>query len=158
MKSSDLLSNITIIVNETKIVDGRGERVAKMSVADTKVLIIEDNVYKAIDVESALKFNGIRNIVHLDNQEEAWKLIYDKNQEKKVDLIVTDMHYPMSYGSVADEKAGLKLIERLKKEEINIPVVVCSSINYKISGILGCIWYSKLRDLEEDFSRVLEKL
>ena len=129
-----------------------------MYTSDIRTLIIEDNICKAMDIKEALKSNGIKNIIHLDNQEEAWEVIVNKHQGNNIDLIVTDMQYPMSHNSIIDEEAGFKLIERLNREEINIPVVVCSSINYRIPGILGCIWYNKLRDLQEDFNRLLEKL
>ena len=48
---------------------------------------------------------------------------------------------------VFDEEAGFKLIERMKKAGIYIPVIVCSSLNYSIPNILGNVWYNKLNDL-----------
>ena len=129
-----------------------------MYASDIRALIIEDNICKAMDIKEALKSNGIKTIIHLDNQEEAWEVIVNSHQGNNIDLIVTDMQYPLSYNSIVDKEAGFKLIERLNREEINIPIVVCSSINYRIPGILGCVWYSKLRDLQEDFNKMLEKL
>ena len=74
------------------------------------------------------------------------------------DLIVTDMHYPLAKGMEADYDAGFILIERLKKEEINIPVIICSSSNYTEPGILGTVWYNELCDLNRDFRELLNKL
>ena len=128
-----------------------------MGLSETRVLIIEDNVYKAIDIKRALSMSGIRDILKVNNQEEAWKIIYNSmNQEKEISLIVTDMHYPLASGGIADEEAGFKLIERLKEEGIKIPVIVCSSYKYNISEILGSVWYSNLRDLDLDFKELLE--
>lgn len=46
-----------------------------MNLSEMKVLLIEDDVFKAVDVNKALTFCGIRNIIEVDNQEEAWKVI-----------------------------------------------------------------------------------
>ena len=81
-----------------------------MNLSEMKVLLIEDDVFKAVDVNKALTFCGIRNIIEVDNQEEAWKVIYQSIGQgesvegdvskcqpgQKIDLIVTDMHYPMA--------------------------------------------------------------
>ena len=140
-----------------------------MNLSEMKVLLIEDDVFKAVDVNKALTFCGIRNIIEVDNQEEAWKVIYQSIGQgesvegdvskcqpgQKIDLIVTDMHYPMAPRTKPDENAGFKLIERLKKEHLYIPVIICSSINYNVPEILGTVWYNKLRDLNLDFKELL---
>ena len=60
-------------------------------------------------------------------------------------MIVTDMEYPLEAGEAVDEDAGFKLIERMKKEKIDIPVIVCSSADYRknIPDILGSVWYNE---------------
>ena len=73
-------------------------------------------------------------------------------------MIVTDMQYPLEVGEAVDEEAGLKLIERMKKEKIDIPVIVCSSLNYSIPDILGNVWYNELNNLDSSFKEVLGKL
>lgn len=129
-----------------------------MNLSEMKVLLIEDDVFKAADVNKALTFCGIRNITEVDNQEDAWKLIYQsKEQGTKIDLIVTDMHYPLVPRMKPVENAGFKLIERLKEENLFIPVIVCSSVNYHIPEILGTVWYNNLRDLNQDFKEILEQ-
>ena len=90
------------------------------------------------------------------NQEKLWEQIC--RGEDKIGLIVTDMQYPLGEGEAVAEEAGLKLIERMEKEKIEIPVIVCSSLNYRIPNILGSIWYNKLNDLDFSFKEVLGKL
>lgn len=46
-------------------------------------------------------------------------------------LPVMDMQYPLGTGSGVDEEAGFRLVRGLKAEKIDIPVFICSSINYK---------------------------
>lgn len=90
------------------------------------------------------------------DQEKLWEQIY--HGENKIDLIVTDMQYPLEAGAAVDKEAGFKLIERMQKEKIDIPVIVCSSLNYSIPNILGSVWYNELNDLNLKFKEVLSKL
>ena len=46
----------------------------------------------------------------------------------------------------------------MEKEKIDIPVIVCSSLNYVIPNILGSVWYNKLNDLDFNFKEVLGRL
>lgn len=106
--------------------------------------------------EKALEFNGVRNIMTVRSQEKLWEQLY--HGEDKIDLIVTDMQYPLKAGETVDEEAGLKLIERMRQEKIDIPVIVCSALNYSIPDILGSVWYSEQNDLNSDFKEVLGRL
>lgn len=127
-----------------------------MNFSNIKAIIVDDDVFKRTDIRKALEFNGIRNIITVGSQEKLWEQIYQG--EDKIDLIVTDIQYPLEEGETVDEEAGFKLIERMKKEKIDIPVIVCSSLNYSISDILGSVWYNRLNDLEDGFREVLSKL
>ena len=127
-----------------------------MDLSKIKAVVVDDDVFKGSDIRKALEFNGIRSIVTVRNQEKLWEQIC--HGEDKIDLIVTDMQYPLGEGEAVDEEAGFKLIERMEKEKIEIPVIVCSSLNYRIPNILGSIWYNKLNDLDFSFKEVLGKL
>lgn len=106
-----------------------------MDLSKIKAVVVDDDVFKGSDIRKALEFNGIRSIVTVRNQEKLWEQIC--HGEDKIDLIVTDMQYPLGEGEAVDEEAGFKLIERMEKEKIEIPVIVCSSLNYRI--ILGSV-------------------
>lgn len=127
-----------------------------MDLSRINAVIADDDVMKGADIRKALEFNGVRNIMTVRNQEKLWEQIY--HGEDKIDLIVTDMQYPLEAGEAVDEEAGLKLIERMKKEKIDIPVIVCSSLNYSIPDILGSVWYNALNDLDSNFKEVLSRL
>ena len=127
-----------------------------MDLSKIKAIIADDDVFKGADIRKALEFNGVRNIMKVRDQEKLWEQIY--HGEEKIDLIVTDMQYPLEAGGTVDEEAGLKLIERMKEEKIDIPVIVCSSLNYSIPHILGCVWYNELNDLDSSFREVLGRL
>lgn len=127
-----------------------------MDLSKIKAVIADDDVFKGADIRKALEFNGVRNIMAVRNQEKLWEQIY--HGEDRIDLIVTDMQYPLEAGQAVDEEAGLKLIERMKEEKIDIPVILCSSLNYSIPGILGSVWYNQLNDLDAGFKEVLGRL
>ena len=119
-----------------------------MNLSKIKAVVVDDDVFKGSDIRKALEFNGIRSIVTVRNQEKLWEQIYHGGD--KID--------PLGAGEAVDEEAGFKLIERLEKEKIDIPVIVCSSLNYRIPNILGSVWYNKLNDLDFCFKEVLGKL
>ena len=127
-----------------------------MDLSKTKAVVLDDDFFKGADIRKALEFNGIRNVMIVRNQEKLWNQIY--HGEDKIDLIVTDMQYPLEAGAAVDKEAGFKLIERMEKEKIHIPVIVCSSLNYSIPNILGSVWYNELNDLNSKFKEALSKL
>lgn len=127
-----------------------------MDLSKIKAVIVDDDVFKGMDIRKALEHNGVRNIVTVRNQEKLWEQIYQG--EEKIDLIVTDMQYPLETGGAVDEEAGFKLIGRMEKEGIDIPTIVCSSLNYSIPNILGSVWYNELNDLDSNFEEVLGRL
>lgn len=127
-----------------------------MDLSKIKVVIADDDVFKGFDIRKALEFNGVRNTMTVRSQEKLWEQIY--YGEDKIALIVTDMQYPLKAGEAVDEEAGLKLVERMEKEKIDIPVIVCSSLNYSIPNILGSVWYNERNDLNFDFKEVLGRL
>ena len=98
-----------------------GERRILMDLSKIKVVVADDDVFKGTDIRKALEFNGVRDIMTVRNQEKLWEQIY--HGEDKIDLIVTDMQYPLEARGTVDEKAGFKLIERMKKEKIDIPLL-----------------------------------
>lgn len=127
-----------------------------MDLSKIKVLVVDDDVFKGNDIRKALEFNRIKNIKVVRDQEKVWEEIYQSDE--KIDLIVTDMQYPLEAGTSVDDEAGFKLIERMEKEKVHIPVIVCSSLDYNIPNILGSAWYNELNDLNLNFKELLSKL
>lgn len=124
-----------------------------------RAVIADDESLKAIAIKRALESNGVANIKIVGNQEQLWEEIYKSREDgNPVDLIVSDMQYPLTRGGDPDEECGFKLIERLKEEGIKIPVIICSSINYRVPEALGCVWYNKLNDVKMAFREVLGRL
>lgn len=124
-----------------------------------KVLIAEDNIIKYFEIKRALEFNGICDIVYVGNQASVWDEIEKSEQSgNKIDLIVSDVHYPLCAGQEANVEAGFILLKEMKKRKCNIPVILCSSQNYNIPEALGCVWYNKNRCLEQDFKEIFQRV
>ena len=132
-----------------------------MDLSKLHAVIVDDEILKAVAIRKALNFNRITGVDIVSNQDKVWEAIYEsKNGGKKVDLIVTDMQYPLTAGGRIDMDAGFKLIERMEKEQIDIPVIICSTSNYQgVAGILGSVWYRETdNDLSWEFKEVLGRL
>lgn len=127
-----------------------------MVISQLKAVIVDDSILKAMDIRKSLEFSGVRDITIVRDQESLWELIYDENVQ--INLIVTDMHYPIMKGADADLEAGFKLIERMKAEDIFIPVIICSTINYRDNDVFGCVWYNELNDMDMEFRTLINRL
>lgn len=82
-----------------------------MNLSDIYVVIVDDDVFKGMNIQRDLEFNDMGNIMTVRGQEKLWQQIY--RGEDKIDLIVTDMQYPLEAGEAVDGEAGHKLIERM---------------------------------------------
>lgn len=131
-----------------------------MDLSKLHVVIADDNVLKAREIRMYLERNGIRDVDVVKDQEKLWEMIYGSvNGVKIPDLIVTDMQYPLTSESGIDMEAGFKLIERMEKEQIDIPVIICSESNYEnVQGILGGVCFRWDDDLFFPFKEVLSRL
>lgn len=131
-----------------------------MNLSKLHVVIVDDNYYKIREIRKALEFSGVRDIEDVRDQEKVWDRIYGiRDGVRKPDLIVTDMQYPLTAESDVDTEAGFKLIERMKKEQIDIPVIICSECNYEsVRGILGSVWFRQNEDICFPFKEVLGRL
>lgn len=72
------------------------------------------------------------------------------------ELLITDMHFPVN--GEDNHKAGIYVMDELKRKNILIPTIVCSSVRYSIPEIVGCIFYNRSRDLNWDFRELLGRL
>ena len=129
-----------------------------MHMKDLKVLLLEDNVYKRIDIKNALSLYGIKNVVCVDYMKAGLEAVEKSMAEEPFELIISDMHYAIERigGPVPD--AGEQLIQKLQEEGIDIPIIICSSVPYNIPGILGTVWYDERRDLNRDLKELLDKM
>ena len=124
-----------------------------------KILIADDNIIKYFAIKRVLEVNGICDIVYVRNQEAVWEEI--KKSEglgKPIDLIISDVNYPLSKGGEANPEAGFILLKEMKKRKPEIPVLLCSSQKYNTVEAFGCVWYHKEGNWESDLKEILQKI
>lgn len=124
-----------------------------------RVINVEDDVIKHSDICKVLRGIGITEIDWARSLEEALNMISNglSHDEEKYDLIISDMWYPEENGG-KDIEAGDLLIEEVAKNGWNIPIVICSSVNYRIMEILGTVYYSDNSDWELDLIQLIGKI
>lgn len=124
-----------------------------------RVLVVDDEVIKYMAIKKALEFNGIREIQVVGNQETVWEEIEKAEQRgEKFDLVVTDMHYPLREREKPNPEAGFILLDEMKKRGYQIPVIICSYLNFREPRALGCVWYRENESLEFEFKDVLQRI
>lgn len=124
-----------------------------------RALVVENEVIKYMAIKKALEFNGIREIQIVGNQEAVWEeLVKAEQRGEKFDLIVTDMHYPLREREKPNPDAGFILLDEMKKSGYQIPVIICSSLNFREPRALGCVWYRENESLEFAFMDVLQRI
>lgn len=101
---------------------------------------------------------GISEIVRVGNLDDGIQQIaMEEVSENPFGLVITDMHFPLCFGGEASWTAGECVIKKLREKRIKIPVIVCSSMNMKVPGAYGSVWYSELRDWEKEFKELVGK-
>ena len=122
-----------------------------------RVLNLEDDVAKHNNICKVLKRNGFIRIDWAKNLEDGMELIKSSiDSSDPYMLVVTDMYYPLVKGG-KEEQAGEILINRIKKMHIDIPIIVCSSVRYRIPDILGTVYYSEKIDWEDELRGLIKK-
>lgn len=124
------------------------------------ILHIEDdickhyNICKVIErgVGAALRIDCVGNLVEgLEKIEESIE------QGNPYDVIITDMWYPKKAGG-KEEESGEELIRVAKEKSWNIPIILCSSLNYHFPEILGSVHYSKKEDWESKIVDLIKRI
>ena len=118
---------------------------------------MDDSAYKKIDIQRALAPLGTFEIDWSRSLEDAENKIRQADDHPYC-LIVTDMNFPKAKGEAAYYRSGELLVDWMKEEGRDTPVILCSTVRCKIPGTAACIWYSGLRDLDADFREALRKL
>ena len=109
------------------------------------ILNLEDNVFKHHDICRVIEMGSFKN-VKIDwvrNLTEGLNKIEEMNNNNTpYDVIITDMWYPLNDGG-NDNNSGEMLISKSEELGWNIPIILCSTIRYRYSQILGEVYYSK---------------
>jgi len=111
-----------------------------------KILYVEDNTGKYMDIASYLKRIGFSNIEWVRDAEKAVEAL--EKADIPYDLLLFDMHF--DFFGEDDQEAGEKLMNLMREKGYETPVIFCSSENWKIPGSFGTIYYNPRRNWEDD--------
>ena len=123
------------------------------------ILQLEDDIYKQYHIQKVLEdayFPDFK-LEHVTNLHDGIDHIERQiNVGKQYDLIITDMWYPEKNNGTETD-SGNRLIELVRDNKWNIPIIVCSSVDYEIPGILGTVHYAENEDWEKNIVQLIRQ-
>lgn len=125
-----------------------------------RVLNVEDDPFKHYEIKEALRRLGITDVTLSEYEFDAIVCVTESIETgNPYDLIISDMQFPLLNNGPKDNNAGMKFIADLKENNIDIPVIVCSSDRLRLTDVFACVHYQKDKtDLWEEFRQLLPKL
>lgn len=124
-----------------------------------KILHLEDNAMKQTAIARVLHDVCEAEIDWVMDVASGMKKIEEiKEQGDMYDLAITDMQYPLKKGTGIDEDAGEVFIGRMKDQNVEIPIIVCSSMRLRIREAYGCVWYHERNDWEMELRGMVRNL
>ena len=121
-----------------------------------KTLYFEDDPDKLWAVSNVLERIGIQAEHAADLQSGFQKWEEATAAGRPYELILTDMQFPLTPAGPVCVDAGMRVIARLREKQDPVPVIVCSSVPYRVPDIHGCIWYSGLQPWQSDLLRLIQ--
>ncbi len=124
-----------------------------------KILYFEDDVFKHADVVKAVNAAGPQEVVWVKNMEDGFGKLQEAQQEgKPFQLIITDMCFPLFEGGPESIRAGQEVMDGLEKRGLDIPVIICSSLNIRSARAYGSVWHSDISDWDLELAEMIRKL
>lgn len=122
------------------------------------ILNVEDDAFKHNDICKVLNGCGRMEIEWVMDLETGLNaLSKSMESDKKYDLIITDMYYPLTPSGREDE-AGEIFIRKANEMGSKTPIILCSSLSYVIPGIYGTLHYSDRTDWEGELREMIRNL
>ena len=124
-----------------------------------KILHLEDNAMKQTAIARVLHDVCEAEIDWVTDVASGMKKIEEiKEQGDMYDLSITDMQYPLKKGTGIDEDAGEVFIGQMKEQNVEIPIIVCSSMRLRMREAYGCVWYHERNDWEMELRGMVRNL
>lgn len=100
-----------------------------------KVLVVEDNIFKAVELTRALNNLGITDIREVVDKESALSYL----AKEEYDLILLDMFFPESKGGWEEPWCGFKVLDWMQDNKRMIPVICTSTVRTNLFGYDFCV-------------------
>jgi CheY-like chemotaxis protein len=124
-----------------------------------RLIHLEDDGMKHSAIKRVLNDMGITEITWVKNVEDGMDEIKAAiKNDTPFDLAITDMQYYLRKGEKVNPDAGDIFIEKMKNNNIDIPIIVCSSFNLDYKNVYGCVWYVDNNDWETQLRNLLKAL
>ena len=124
---------------------------------NVKIIVIEDNDFKYKDIQDILLSLGYKDVVREKSYGSGLRNIVlgDSNY----DLLVLDMQLPLYDDEYEiEEDAGISILNELKRKEIAIPTIICSSEKTDIPDVLANIQYNPSVYMKPTFEKVISQI
>lgn len=123
-----------------------------------RILNIEDTMLKHLDIARAVKKMGRVELDHAKNLKSGLEMIeVSIAANSPYDVIISDMYYPVDEDGV-DADSGNLLIETLKQKKVDIPIIICSTVRFRIPEILGAVHYSANEDWDRELLELIKEV
>ena len=120
-----------------------------------KALYFEDDLDKYLEVSGLLEQIHVQVVWATNLKEGLQKL----DTAEPFDLIITDMQFPLTSVTASfSDSAGVQVLMAVRERRLQIPVILCSSVNYDLAGTYGNVWYSKLRPWKAELADLVRSL
>lgn len=124
-----------------------------------KIIHMEDDVLKQSAISRAIRGVGNVEIDWVKDMESGLEKIQEAaDKGMPYDLAITDMQYPLSKNEDINPEAGEIFMKKIKDLDINLPIIVCSSINMQYADAHGCVWYNDSHNWERDMVSLVKKI
>lgn len=97
--------------------------------------MIEDNVYKEVEMTRALKDLAITEIKVASDKESALAYL----EKEDFDLILLDMFFPETKGGWEEPWCGFKILDWMVEQKKNIPVICTSTVRTNLFAYDFCV-------------------
>lgn len=123
-----------------------------------RILHIEDNAYKQEAIANVLnEFDSISIDWVECLKDGIMKVEESYSNDMPYDLVITDMYYPVEKDG-EEVEAGEQFIREATKRKWNVPVILCSSMDFYYPEIYGVLLYSFNDTWKDNLRRYIKKL
>lgn len=128
-----------------------------------RILLIEDNDYKAGDITETLIRIGVTDITRKEDINESLHELNEQHRKNNdYDCIILDMQFPRFRNQMPEANAGMHILDFLKRKNITTPVALCSSDTLNVPtnhpNIRKIIRYNPCVSLTDTFQNLLTEI
>lgn len=123
-----------------------------------RILNLEDSVTKHVKISDVVNSTGKHQIDWVKNLEDGIEKIQKtQGTPKQYDLFISDMYYPKMQGG-GDADSGMLFVEKMEDMGIKTPIIICSTVRFRMPNILGTVHFSENEDWESELRLLINSI